>query len=96
MDDMNDAGVRGQCETCKQPLAIAELVVAFYGVWTDNEDRVMDGMPSVLYGMTHVGLCAEAFSEGRGDDCTTKEYQPYQRVEKIQPSWAFNSEDSDE
>lgn len=80
MSDWIDEALRGPCQTCKKVMALSEMVVGWYGHWIADEDSLQDDPPEMLIGVTHPGLCAEAFGEGRGDDCAWHEYQPYEFV----------------
>lgn len=80
MTDAIDEDLRGRCRICKQVIALSERAVGWYDHWIEDEDSIRDDLPDLLIGVTHLGACAEAFGEGRGDDCAWREYQPYEFV----------------
>lgn len=85
MSNAIDETVQGHCATCKRTLFYSEMVVGWYGHQIADEDSIQDDPPDRLIGVTHPGHCAEAFSEGRGDDCAMYEYPPYETVPLVQP-----------
>ena len=82
MTDWIDEALRGHCYVCKKVIALSDGAVGWYANWIEDEDEggIRNDLPDLLVGVTHLGLCAEAFSEGRGDDCTWQEYQPYEFI----------------
>ena len=80
MTDAIDENLRGRCRACNKVMSLGEMVVGWYSHFTSDEDSPVDDMPDMLIGVTHPGLCAEAFGEAAGDDQAWREFQPYQIV----------------